>query len=107
MKKIAIVTPELAGLYKNGGIGMNYFYRARFLHGQLNYQITILYTGTCSPSQAQKWREQYGQTGIRLEVLPELPLRKGWDAFHQLAVAVHRRLAAESWDEIHLPEYLA
>jgi glycosyltransferase involved in cell wall biosynthesis len=107
MKKIAIVTPELAGLYKNGGIGTNYFYRARFLHGHLNYQITILYTGTCSPSQAQQWREQYGQTGIQLEVLPELPLRKGWDAFHQLAVAVHRRLETESWDEIHLPEYLA
>jgi O-antigen biosynthesis protein len=107
MKKIAIVTPELTGLYKNGGIGTNYFNRARFLHGHLNYQITILYTGKCSPGQAQKWREQYGRTGTRLEVLPELPLRKGWDAHHQLAVAVHKRLAVESWDEIHLAEYLA
>jgi O-antigen biosynthesis protein len=107
MKKIAIVTPELAGLYKNGGIGTNYFYRSRFLHNCLNYHVTILYTGACSPSQAQKWREQYGQTGIRLELLPKLPARTGWDSFQDLAMAVHRRLAAEAWDEIHLPEYLA
>jgi len=107
MKKIAIVTPELAGIYKNGGIGTNYFFRARFLNGCLNYQVTFLYTGECPPSAAQAWRERYGQAGIRLEVLPKLPTGTHWEIFHQRAVAVHRRLAAEAWDEIHLPEYLA
>ena len=107
MKKIAIVTPELAGLYKNGGIGTNYFHRARFLRGCLNYEVTILYTGACSPNQARAWREQFGQTGIRLEPLPQLPAAAGWDGLHQVAMAVHERLAAEAWDEIHVPEYLA
>jgi len=107
MKKIAIVTPELAGLYKNGGIGTNYFFRARFLRSYVNYQVTIFYTGACSPHEAQAWREQYGLTGIRLEILPDLPAGKDWDSLHQMAMMVHQRLAAEAWDEIHLPEYLA
>jgi glycosyltransferase involved in cell wall biosynthesis len=107
MKKIAIVTPELAGIYKNGGIGTNYFFRARFLSGHLNDQVTILYTGGCSPSVAQAWRERYGQAGIRLEVLPKLSVGTNWEMFHQRAVAVHQRLAVETWDEIHFSDYLA
>jgi O-antigen biosynthesis protein len=107
MKKIAIVTPELAGLYKNGGIGTNYFFRARFLRGWLNYQVTILYTGACSPSQAQAWRERYGQAGMRLEILPEIPAGLPREMFSRRAMAVHEWLTAEAWDEIHLPEYQA
>jgi glycosyltransferase involved in cell wall biosynthesis len=107
MKKIAIVTPELVGIYKNGGIGTNYFFRARFLNSCLNYQVTILYTGECSPSAAQAWREQYGHNGIRLEVLPRLSTNTNSEIFHRRAEAVHQRFAAEAWDEIHFSEYLA
>lgn len=107
MKKIAIVTPELAGLYKNGGIGTNYFFRARFLSGCLNHQVTILFTGACSQSAVHEWREQYGPMGIRLEILPDLPAGTNWETFHRRAVAVHQWLSAEGWDEIHLPEYQA
>jgi glycosyltransferase involved in cell wall biosynthesis len=107
MKKIAIVTPELVGLYKNGGIGTDYFFRARFLRGSLNYQVTILYTGACSASQAEAWREQHGQTGIRLEILPEIPTGTPWEMFTRRAAAVHQWLTSETWDEIHFAEYLA
>jgi glycosyltransferase involved in cell wall biosynthesis len=106
MKKIAIVTPELVGLYKNGGIGTNYFFRARFLRGSLNYQITILYTGSCSAIQADAWRERHGQTGIRLEILPEIPAGTRWEMFVRRVAAVHQWLTAQNWDEIHFPEYL-
>jgi glycosyltransferase involved in cell wall biosynthesis len=107
MKKTAIVTPELAGLYKNGGIGTNSFFRARFLSGCLNDQVTILYTRECSPGAAQAWQEQYGHDGIRLVVLPPVPEGTNWEMFHQRTVAVHQRLAAETWDEIHFSDYLA
>ena len=107
MKKIAIVTPELVGLYKNGGIGTNYFFRARFLSSCLNHEVTILYTGDCSQSAVRKWREQHGQTGIRLEVLPGMLAGTNWELFQRRAMAVHQWLAAEAWDEIHFPEYLA
>ena len=107
MKRIAIVTPELIGLYKNGGIGTNYFFRARFLSSCLNHQVTIFYTGESSPSAVRDWREQYGQTGIRLEVLPKLSAGTNWERFHRRATAVHQRLVVEPWEEIHFSEYLA
>lgn len=107
MKKIAIVTPELAGIYKNGGIGTNCYFRSRFLGKSLNYQVTILYTGECTPGVAQTWREQHGWETLRLEILPPSPAPTNWNMFHQRAMAVHQRLVTESWDEIHFTEYLA
>src|SRR5580693_10275122 len=102
MKKIAIVAPELVGLYKNGGIGTNYFFRARFLSGCLNHQVTILYTGSCCQEAVTKWREQYGHTGIRLEVLPKLLEDTNLELFQRRAMAVHQWLVAGTWDEIQL-----
>jgi len=107
MKKIVIVAPELAGLFKNGGIGTNLFNRSRFLSRHLNYQVTLLYTGACTPDEAQAWRERHGQPGIRLELLPPQPAGTDWKAILRRATAVHEWLAPQAWDEIHLPEYLA
>lgn len=107
MKRIAIVTPEIIGLFKNGGIGTNYYFRARFLSSCMNHHVTILFTGSCSRNAAQEWRERYAQMGIRLEILPESPVGRDWKSFHWRATAVHQWLAAETWDEIHFSEYLA
>ena len=107
MKRIAIVTPELAGLQANGGIGTNYFFRARFLSRWPQTEVTIFFAGHCPAAAAQAWREQFAGTGVRLEIFPEWPAGADWASRHQRAMIVHRRLAAEAWDEIHFPEYLA
>ena len=107
MKKIVIVTPELAGLFKNGGIGTNYFNRARYLSGKLGWQVTILYTGKCTAVAVAAWREKHGRPGLRLEFLPDLPEGMDWASIQQRAWRVHEWLAPQVLDEIHFPEYLA
>ncbi len=101
---VCIVTGELVGPFKNGGLGTSMTGLAELL-GAFGADITVLYTGEVSPADLLRWRDQYARAGIRLEALSESK------AVYQVgpiahanwvnALSFYRTLRRRSFDVIH------
>ncbi len=77
--KICIVTMDVVGPVKNGGIGTAYYYAARSL-AQHGFDVTILFTiQSCVDRTLEYWKEYYAKYGVNFVVVdePEIPLARG------------------------------
>lgn len=54
-KRICLVTSEIAGPYRNGGIGAHCYYLTQFLAKIKNWETTILYNGAFEKHDEQYW----------------------------------------------------
>ena len=59
MKKVCIITPDIVGPIKNGGIGTASFYLARYLKNSLKYDVTILYTSGLYEHRSLSFYQSY------------------------------------------------
>ena len=63
MADFLIVTPDIVGPVKNGGIGTACYHYARAL-GNAGRSVDILFTGPCDPQEAVNWAGKYRRLGI-------------------------------------------
>lgn len=105
-RTVCIVTPDIAGPIRNGGIGTAYREMALALAGH-GHRVTVLYThGRYAETDAiDVWIERYAVRGVELVPLPEEPA--AIEAMHtpKVAYRVHRWLSARSFDVVHFPEW--
>jgi glycosyltransferase involved in cell wall biosynthesis len=103
LPKLCLVTSELVGPFKNGGLGTSMTGLVEFVAAQ-GADVTVLYTGEVSGDLAE-WKQKYLNAGIALKTLTEIekpamvgPLaRIGWTN----AWTVYAALRNEKFDVIH------
>ena len=63
-KRICLVTSEIAGPFRNGGIGTHCYYLTKFLGGLSDWETTIVYNGAIDKHDNSYWvqffHEKYG-----------------------------------------------
>ena len=64
MKSVCIITNEIFGPHKNGGIGTSQTFLALLL-AQNNYNVTIIYTGSIEHLNVGHWEKWYASASIR------------------------------------------
>lgn len=104
---VCIVSSEVVGLFKNGGIGTSMTGLAEHLASS-GFPVTVLYTGATSPEELARWRARYAELGITLEVTSlDVPVAGplGERGFVQ-PYLVYRYLAAHPFDVIHFNDCL-
>jgi glycosyltransferase involved in cell wall biosynthesis/GT2 family glycosyltransferase len=70
--KTCIITSDLVGPIKNGGIGTHCYHLAKFLRRDLGHEVSILFTGSTSNATLRQWKKRYrNEWGIRLVGLKE------------------------------------
>ncbi len=71
--RVTIVTPDIVGPVKNGGIGTACFHYARSLAGA-GYAVDILFSGTIGEDARQRWSSWYEEDfGIQFHTMDEVP----------------------------------
>lgn len=113
--RICIVTDDIIGPVRNGGIGTAYANLATFLKDE-GHDITILYTlgGHCEAGNIQEWAIHYDKLGIKLMpslarpdmIEPQGPFHmvKAYRAYTMLR---DEELAGRSFDVIHYHDWCA
>lgn len=72
--RVCIITPEIVGPFKNGGIGTHAFYLSKFLAKDLNYNTSVLFTETVEIKNLAYWKDYYKSNwNINFFALSELP----------------------------------
>lgn len=74
--RVCIVTPDLLGPVRNGGIGTSCTFLAREL-ALAGHDVSILFTQYPLPDTKQDWIEEYSQRGIQVTALASWLQRKG------------------------------
>lgn len=72
MADFIIVTPDIIGPVKNGGIGTACYHYARTL-ANAGRSVDILFTGLCAPDEAARWSDKYRRLGITFLTLNDVP----------------------------------
>lgn len=67
--KICLVTPDLIGPIRNGGIGTYCAHLLKLLHGN---ELTLVFTAAEEAHADRNWREAYEKRGIRVADLAQL-----------------------------------
>jgi O-antigen biosynthesis protein len=110
--RVCIISSEIVGPHKNGGIGTHCFYLAQFLAQELKQQVTFLYT-----SKIEIRDEAYWQTWFRRELNLEfvsifsqpqaqLPPASGDFHYGSIAAQVYQYLRTRSFDVCYFQEML-
>ena len=70
--RVIIVTPDIVGPVKNGGIGTACFHYARSL-ANAGYHVEVLFSGTIGDVERQRWAKWYDSFGIDFRTMDEIP----------------------------------
>lgn len=108
--KHCIVTPDIIGPVKNGGIGTACYHLAKFLKEQGDH-VTILYTGPIENKNLDFWITKYINESIELRHIdpqeyPEKPINNGY-WFIERSIRVHMWLSDRAFNQIHFQEWQA
>jgi O-antigen biosynthesis protein len=113
IQKVCLVSPEIIGPHKNGGIGTHVFYLAKLLSQDPNCQTTVLYTGGIGSETVEHWRQHFKtKLGIRFIHESELaPIFLGnicssRDHFVR-SQRVYHWLKHQDFDVCHFQDYIA
>ena len=105
IKKIGIVTADLFGPIRNGGVGTAYAALAELLAGD-GHEVTIIFANRHSDDEGifHLWQEQYKEKGITL-----LSLREPTNILENLfptrrSHAVYEMLKEMDFDLVHFPD---
>jgi glycosyltransferase involved in cell wall biosynthesis len=106
---ICIVTPDIVGPIRNGGIGTAYKYVADTLSAA-GHKVTILYSlGTYSENgPIEKWVDEYARKGIRFIPMPtpDVPAETGvLSRTASMAYGVYEWLKRRTFDLVHVSEW--
>jgi glycosyltransferase involved in cell wall biosynthesis len=111
-KKIrsCIISPEIVGPHKNGGVGTHSYYLTAFLSEELGQDVTFLYTGWIECKDEAHWREWF-RHHLNVEFV-WLPRPERLDSvpvalrctYLQVAGEVYRWLRDRKFDVCHFQE---
>jgi glycosyltransferase involved in cell wall biosynthesis/GT2 family glycosyltransferase len=107
---ICIVTPDVVGPVKNGGIGTACYHFARIL-AQSDRPVSVLFTCDLSPCRQAHWRNTYARMGIKFVPLEDTPpvthevLASNW--FMERSWRVFKYLERKSYSVIHFQDWHA
>src|SRR5438270_10880012 len=66
-----IISPEVIGPHKNGGVGTHSYYLAAFLSRELGHEVTFLYTGAIESQNERYWQDWFrAHLGVEFVWLP-------------------------------------
>ena len=104
-KKVCIVTPDVIGPIRNGGIGTHVFYLARTLAAV--HEVTILFTGPVEHASEGHWQRFYADLGISFVQLNEVrtPVSSNADWFVKRSYIVFQYLKDKDFDFIHFQDW--
>lgn len=107
--KICIVTQDILGPVRNGGIGTAYYYAANFLR-DCGHDITIFYSlgNFCETGMIEDWVQFYAAKGITFipaedPKIPSMPGALG--RFMSVSRKVYEYLKRQSFDIVHASEW--
>ncbi len=107
---ICIVTPDIVGPVKNGGIGTACYHFARLL-AEDDQPVTILFTGELSACRRAHWRNVYAGMGINFVSLSDTPpvtrLVYGSSWFLEKSWRVFQYLQSRSYSLVHFQDWHA
>jgi GT2 family glycosyltransferase/glycosyltransferase involved in cell wall biosynthesis len=104
--QICIVTGDIAGPIRNGGIGT--FYRAlAFELAAAGHRVTVLYTlgDFCETLSIDHWRKWYAEKNIEFVPLPPLCSFTRPHTPARISLDVYHWLRERSFDLVHCPEW--
>lgn len=103
-QQICIVTCDIVGPIRNGGIGTAYYNLALAL-ARAGHAVTVLYAlGLyCENKTIAHWRREYAKEGITFVPLPEAPV-EGHSAI-KMSYSVYRWLKDRPFDVVHCHEW--
>jgi glycosyltransferase involved in cell wall biosynthesis len=111
-KRSCIITSEIVGPFKNGGIGTHCFYLAKFLSRSLQQDVTLAYTGILETKNEAYWQEWFQrEMGVRFVWIPEpakdeRPIAT-WNCQHaRIARSVFEWLRGQAFDVCYFQEML-
>jgi O-antigen biosynthesis protein len=105
---VCIVTPDVVGPVKNGGIGTACYHFARIL-AQDGHPVTVLFTCDLSPCRGAHWRNTYARMGIGFVPLEDTPrithevigsnwfMDRSWRVYEYLARKNHSVVHFQDW----------
>ena len=104
LPSVCIVTGELVGPFKNGGIGTSMTGLAELLSAY-GAPVTVLYTGATKGVRLAEWQARFRAAGVTLEDIAELPARRqagpladiGWTN----AWTIYETLRQRAFDVVH------
>jgi len=105
--RVCIVTADITGPIRNGGIGSAYYSLARLL-ADAGHDVTVLYTLGAHSEQERigHWVRQYKAWNITFVPLPAAPGPELKGGIHvRTAWAVYCWLAARTFDVVHFHEW--
>lgn len=102
---VCIVTCDITGPIRNGGIGTAYYSLARLLAGA-GHRVTVLYGlgRYCEQESIEHWQEVYRGLGITLVPAPPADDVRDHPAM-RVSVAVYRWLRDRPFDIVHFHEW--
>lgn len=106
--KICIVSPDLIGPIKNGGIGTACFHLAKVL-AENSFDVTMLFTGPLHCESHSHWEEFYADFGIKYRSLDGLKEERfsSTEVFQQTSYKVYQFLKMNSFNYVHFQEWQA
>ena len=105
-KRVCIVTPDVIGPVKNGGIGTHVYYLATMLANN-DFDVTIFFTAYTS-GQYKKWIEFYKKININFVSIETIKEEYPIDADPALKISylTYSYLKEKKFDYIHFQEWL-
>ena len=102
---ICIVTCDIVGPIRNGGIGTAYYSMARTL-ADAGHRVTVLYAlgDYCENQSIAHWRAAYRDMGIAFVPMPDAGDVQGHSAI-KMAAGVYRWLKDKTFDIVHIHEW--
>jgi glycosyltransferase involved in cell wall biosynthesis len=110
-KRVCIISSEVVGPHKNGGVGTHCFYLSGFLSRELGCQVTLLYTGQIAARDERYWTQWFkNELGIEFVWLvppskaPEEVPEGLWGYHASIARQVFEWLRQQRFDECHFQD---
>lgn len=110
-KRVCIVSPDVWGPVRNGGVG-TLFRNLAFTLTEAGHEVTLLYTfiGHCEDGTIEDWERWYAERGIEFVALPDPGTRVGPAVVSQqgrtsMLVLEWLRARGRPFDVVHAPEY--
>ena len=108
LARVCIVTPEILGPTRNGGIGTAYTSLALIL-ARAEHQVTVLFSGNEADSGSlADWERSYASTGVMLIPLQHsgrCVMGRSYDSVNSYEVFLWLRDNQASFDIVHFPEW--
>lgn len=107
---ICIVSPDVVGPVKNGGIGTHCYYLADFL-AKSGFNVTLLFTGPLECKSHKYWKDFYSDLGIDYISLDSIKANDKFfsndSLFLENSYYIFNYLKDKKFDFIHFQEWLA